>query len=166
MDGLKEKKVEAEELTPPLARQILVGVDAATYERVVNACTEQGFWRSFTTYKDQPVWTFTQALGAEHVVDVNVYAPRDSGNPADEEAPVWTFTQALGASHVVDVNVYTPSNDPACCWAEAVVFQRDAENPEALNEVNCIMGDDDPFTTPWRFELGDGAVYELRFTER
>ena len=138
MDGLKEKKVEAEELTPPLARQILVGVASETYERVVRACTEQGFWRSFTTYKDQPVWTFTQALGAEHVVDVNVYAPRDSGNPADEEA---------------------------CCWAEAVVFQRDADNPEALNEVNVVMGDDDPFSAPWRFDL-DGVEYELRFTER
>jgi hypothetical protein len=132
MDGLKEKKVEAEELTPPLARQILVGVASETYERVVRACTEPGFWQTFTSY---------------------------------EEAPVWTFTQALGASHVVDVNVYTPSNDPACCWTEAVVFQRDAVNPEALNEVNVVMGDDDPFTTPWQFDL-DGAVYELRFTER
>jgi hypothetical protein len=133
MDGLKEKKVEVEELTPPLARHILVGVASETYERVVRACTEPGFWQTFTSY---------------------------------EEAPVWTFTQALGAGHVVDVNVYTPSNDPACCWAEAVVFARDAENPEALNEVNCIMGDDDPFSAPWRFELDDGVEYELRFTAR
>jgi hypothetical protein len=131
MDGLREKKVEAEELTLPLARHILVGVASETYERVVRACTEPSFWQTFASY---------------------------------EETPLWTFTQALGASHVVDVNVYTPSNG-ACCWAEAVVFQRDADNPEALNEVNVVMGDDDPFTTPWQFDL-DGAVYELRFTER
>ena len=114
---------------------ISVRIPEEVHEEVVRSCTEPGFWTSvFGAYKDKPVWTYTQALGERHVVDFNVYTPRPQG--ADAE--------------------------PACCWSEAVIFERDADDPEMLNEVNVVMGDDDPFSAPWRFDL-DGKLYEVRF---
>jgi len=113
---------------------IRVKVDEDVTENVVRACTEPGYWTTVFAYQDKPVWTHTQALGARFVVDVNVYTPRAQG--ADDE--------------------------PACCWSEAVVFERDADDPEVLHEVNVVMGDDDPFSAPWRFDL-DGHLYEVNF---
>ena len=114
---------------------IRVSVDEDVAENVVRSCTEPGFWTSvFGAYKDKPVWTYTQALGERYVVDFNVYTPR-MGHTDDE---------------------------PACCWSEAVIFERDTDDAEMLHEVNVVMGDDDPFSAPWRFDL-DGKLYEVRF---
>ena len=112
---------------------IRVSVDEDVAENVVRSCTEPGFWTTVWTHKNQPAWAYTQALGERHVVDFNVYTPRPN---ADDE--------------------------PACCWSEAVIFERDTADPEMLHEVNVVMGDDDPFSAPWRFDL-DGKLYEVRF---
>ena len=127
--------MENEDFGNGLVREIRVAVGDETHERVTRACNEPGFWRTLTSYKDEPMWTFTQALGARHVVDFNVYTPRDSGNPADEEAS---------------------------CWCEAVVFERDADDPVMLHEDNCVLGDDGPFDSPWMFTL-DNVDYRVCF---
>lgn len=112
-----------------------VMVEAEHKEKVVRACTEPGYWTEvFGGYKDKPVWTHTQELGDRHVVDFNVYTPRSQGN----------------------------DDEPATCWCEAVVFVRDEDDPNLLHEDNCIMGDDDPFSAPWSFDL-DGKIYQVDF---
>ena len=113
---------------------IAVKIPAEVHEDVERACTEPGYWTTaYGAYKDKPVWTYTQALGAKHVVDFNVYTPR-MGHTDDE---------------------------PACCWCEAVVFERDTDS-DHLHEVNVVMGEDAPFSAPWSFDL-DGKLYEVRF---
>lgn len=127
--------MEQEEQVRELTRMIRVQIDEDVYENVARACIEPGYWTTvFAAYKDKPVWTHTQALGSEYVVDFNVYTPR-MGHTDDE---------------------------PMCCWCEAVIFKRDADDPTMLHEENCIMGDDDPFTTPWSFDLG-GYLYQVNF---
>ncbi len=126
---------EEEGVARGMVREINVKVDDETYEKVVRACTEPGFWRSLPTSKDKPVWTFTQELGARHVVDFNVYTPLDTHNPADEEAE---------------------------CWCEAVIFQRDADDPVKLHEENCVLADNGPFDSPWFFTLDD-VDYRVSF---